>query len=74
MWKNADKFVQQKDEDMRRAKELVELFEKRENLMQMGTSRLGKSKARVDEVVQKYAQKHIDMKERAARARQAGVL
>jgi hypothetical protein len=57
---------------MRRAKELVQLFEKKENFRLMGTTGLGKSKARVDEVVQRYAEKHIVERQRIAQSRQLG--
>jgi hypothetical protein len=55
---------------MLRAKELVELFEKKEDFRHMGTTGLGKSKARVDEVVQRHAQKHMEERQRVAKARQ----
>ena len=58
---------------MRRAKELVALFEKKENFRQMGTTGLGRAKEKVDEVVQKYAQKQLDDRQRAARGRQLAV-
>jgi hypothetical protein len=58
---------------MRRAKQLVELFEKKENFRQMGTTGLGKARERVDEVVHKYAQKQLDERQRVARVRQLGV-
>lgn len=64
---------QQEDEDMRRAKELVELVEKKEYFTYMGTTGLGKSKKRVDEVVQKYAKKDLEERQRVAQARQSGV-
>lgn len=63
----------QKDDDMRRAKELVELFEKKDYFTYMGTTGLGKSKKRVDEVVQRYAKKDLEARQRVAHARQLGV-
>lgn len=57
---------------MRRAKELVELFEKKESFEWMGTKGLGKSKKKVDEVKQRYAQKHLEERQRLARSRQLG--
>jgi hypothetical protein len=57
---------------MRRAKELMELFEKKEGFRQMGTTGLGKAKEKVDEIVQRYAENLTEEKQNAARAKQLG--
>lgn len=54
---------------MRRAKELMELFEKKEGFRQMGTVGLGRAKENVDEIVQRYTDKYNEEKQRATRAR-----
>jgi hypothetical protein len=58
---------------MHRAKELMTLFEKKENFRQMGTTGLGRAKEKVHEVVQKYAQKQLEERQRAARGRHLAV-
>ena len=58
---------------MRRARELVTLFEKKEDFRQMGTTGLGRAKEKVDEAVQKYAQKQLDERQRVAKGRHLAV-
>ena len=48
----------------------MELFEKREDFRQMGTTGLGKSKARVSEVAERYAQKDVGEEERRRKGEQ----
>jgi hypothetical protein len=57
---------------MKRAKTLLELFERRGKFKQMGDTGLAKSKERVDAVVARYAKKDLEEKERVARARYLG--
>ena len=58
---------------MHRARVLVDLFEKKENFRYMGTTGVGKAKQKVDEVVQRYSQKHMEERQRLAQARQLRV-
>jgi hypothetical protein len=61
------------DEDMKRAKTLLELFEMRGKFKEMGDTGLTRSKARVDQVVAKYAEMELAERERNVRARHSGV-
>lgn len=54
---------------MRRAKELVTLFEAKDNVRRLGTEGLGKSKKRVDELAKKYHEKQVEERQRAAKGR-----
>ncbi|KAE8441343.1 hypothetical protein EG329_005492 [Mollisiaceae sp. DMI_Dod_QoI] len=60
------------DEDMKRAKTLLELFEMRGKFKQMGDTGLTRAKQRVDNVVERYAKMELEEKEKAAKARQMG--
>ncbi|KAH9210700.1 hypothetical protein DL95DRAFT_393202 [Leptodontidium sp. 2 PMI_412] len=61
------------DEDLARAKTLLQLFEMRGKFRQMGDTGLSRAKQRVDEVVARYAKEDLDERERVARARHLGV-
>jgi predicted ATPase len=63
----------QLDEDMNRARTLMELFEMRGKFKQMGDTGLTRAKERVDAVVSRYAEKKLEEREEAARARHLGV-
>ncbi|CZR51188.1 uncharacterized protein PAC_01063 [Phialocephala subalpina] len=60
------------DEDMKRAKTLLELFEMRGKFKQMGDTGLTRAKQRVDNVVEKYAKMELEEREKAAKARHLG--
>jgi len=64
--------LEQTDEDMKRAKTLLELFEMRGKFKQMGDTGLVRAKERVDAVVARYAKKDLEERERAARSRHLG--
>jgi hypothetical protein len=51
---------------MQRAEELVSLFEKKDSFHHMGTTGLSRVKQKVDEVVEKNAQKELKLREKAA--------
>jgi len=61
------------DEDMKRARTLIELFEMRGKFKQMGDTGLTRAKERVDAVVSRYAEKELEEREKVARARHLGV-
>ncbi|KAG4441324.1 hypothetical protein IFR05_003187 [Cadophora sp. M221] len=61
------------DEDLSRAKTLLQLFEMRGKFRQMGDTGLSRAKQRVDEVVARYAKEELDERERVAKARHLGV-
>ncbi|KAH7363833.1 hypothetical protein BKA65DRAFT_489745 [Rhexocercosporidium sp. MPI-PUGE-AT-0058] len=61
------------DEDLARAKTLLQLFEMRGKFRQMGDTGLSRAKQRVDEVVARYAEEERAERERIARARHLGV-
>jgi predicted ATPase len=63
----------QLDEDMNRARTLMELFEMRGKFKQMGDTGLTRAKERVDAVVSRYAEKELEEREEAAKARHLGV-
>jgi hypothetical protein len=63
----------QKDEDLQRATELIQLYEMRGKLKQMGDSGLGRSKERVDRVVEQYTKKDLEEREWVAKARHSGI-
>lgn len=63
----------QPDEDMNRARTLMELFEMRGKFKQMGDTGLTRAKERVDAVVSRYAEKELEEREKVARARHLGV-
>ncbi len=65
--------MEQPDEDMRRARTLVELFEMRGKFQQIGDAGLTRAKERVDAVVSRYAEKELEEREKVARARYLGV-
>ncbi|KAF8854933.1 hypothetical protein BDZ45DRAFT_676556 [Acephala macrosclerotiorum] len=60
------------DEDMKRAKTLLELFEMRGKFKQMGDTGLTRAKQRVDNIVDKYAKMDLEEREKAAKARHLG--
>lgn len=64
---------QQQDIDLTRAKKLLELYEMRSKLLEMGDTGLARSKERVDRVVDQYAKKDLAEREKVARARHLGV-
>jgi len=64
---------QEADEDMKRARTLIELFEMRGKFKQMGDTGLTRAKERVDAVVSKYAEKGLEERKKVARARHLGV-
>jgi hypothetical protein len=66
-------YWKQLDEDMNRARTLMELFEMRGKFKQMGDTGLTRAKERVDAVVSRYAEKELEEREEAARARHLGV-
>ncbi|KAE9381493.1 hypothetical protein N431DRAFT_425068 [Stipitochalara longipes BDJ] len=61
------------DEDMDRARTLMELVEMRGKFKEMGDTGLTRAKERVDAVVAKYAEKELEEREKVARARHLGV-
>lgn len=61
--------MQTPDEDMKRAKTLLELFEMRGKFKQMGDTGLTRAKQRVDNVVEKYVKMELEEREKAAKAR-----
>ena len=63
---------EQPDEDMRRARTLMELFEMRGKFKLMGDTGLTRAKERVDAVVSRYAEKELEEREKVARARHLG--
>jgi hypothetical protein len=66
---NGDGEAEDDDEDMKRAKTLVQLFQMRGKFQQMGDTGLSRAKEKVEGVVGKYAAKDLAEKERVARAR-----
>ena len=65
--------VRQLDEDLTRAKTLLQLFEMRGKFKQMGDTGLSRAKQRVDDVVARYAKVDLEEREKVARARYLGV-
>jgi len=63
----------QQDIDLTRAKKLLELYEMRGKFQEMGDTGLARSKERVDKVVDHYAKKDLEEREKVARARHLGV-
>ncbi|TVY88331.1 hypothetical protein LAWI1_G007490, partial [Lachnellula willkommii] len=63
----------EQDIDLTRAKKLLELYEMRSKLLEMGDTGLARSKERVDRVVDQYAKKDLAEREKVARARHLGV-
>jgi len=61
------------DEDLTRAKTLLQLFEMRGKFKQMGDTGLSRAKQRVDDVVARYAKVDLEEREKVARARYLGV-
>lgn len=61
------------DEDLARAKTLLQLFEMRGKFKQMGDTGLSRAKQRVDDVVARYAKAGLEEREKVARARYLGV-
>ncbi|CAG8975487.1 hypothetical protein HYALB_00004806 [Hymenoscyphus albidus] len=57
------------DEDMARAKKLLELYQMRGAFQKMGDNGLSRSQSRVDKVVDVYTAKSVEEKERASRAK-----
>ncbi|KAF4616210.1 hypothetical protein G7Y89_g15198 [Cudoniella acicularis] len=65
--------VEELDMDMARAKKLLELYEMRGKFREMGDTGLARAKDRVDRVVEKYAKKELEEREKNARAKYLGV-
>jgi hypothetical protein len=63
----------QQDEDMKRARTLMELYEMRGKFKQIGDTGLTRAKERVDAVVSRYADKDLRDREKAVKARHLGV-
>jgi hypothetical protein len=61
------------DEDLRRAKTLLGLFEMRGKFKQMGDIGLIRSKERVDKVAARYAEMEARERETTVRAKQLGL-
>ncbi|CZS94352.1 uncharacterized protein RAG0_04377 [Rhynchosporium agropyri] len=61
------------DEDLTRARTLLQLFEMRGKFRQMGDTGLSRAKERVDEVVARYAKEDLEEREKVARSRYLGV-
>ncbi|KAK0100300.1 hypothetical protein ONS95_008258 [Cadophora gregata] len=61
------------DEDLTRAKTLLQLFEMRGKFKQMGDTGLSRAKQRVDNVVARYAKAELEEREKVAKARYLGV-
>ncbi|PVH78859.1 hypothetical protein DL98DRAFT_516488 [Cadophora sp. DSE1049] len=61
------------DEDLIRAKTLLQLFEMRGKFKQMGDTGLSRAKQRVDDVIARYAKAELEEREKVARARYLGV-
>ncbi|KAJ5032272.1 uncharacterized protein L3040_008880 [Drepanopeziza brunnea f. sp. 'multigermtubi'] len=57
------------DEDLKRAKTLLELFEMRGKFKHMGDTGLLRAKQRVDDVVARHARSELDYREKEARTR-----
>ncbi len=68
-----DKANWEEDEDLRRAKTLVQLVQLRGKFQQMGDTGLSRAKEKVDGVVSRYAAQDLDEKEKIARGRFLGV-
>lgn len=65
--------VQERDEDLRRARTLLNLFEQRGRFKQMGDVGLLRSKERVDVVAARYAERDLEEKEKVLKARRLGL-
>jgi len=59
----------QADEDLKRARTLLELFEMRGKYKQMGDMGLLRSKERVDAVAARYAKRDLEERDRATRSK-----
>ncbi|PMD52002.1 uncharacterized protein K444DRAFT_249533 [Hyaloscypha bicolor E] len=64
---------EQQDEDIKRARTLIELYEMRGKFKQIGDTGLTRAKERVDAVISRYAEKDLQEREKVARARHLGV-
>jgi len=62
-------FRKQADEDLKRARTLLELFEMRGKFKQMGDLGLLRSKERVDAVAARYAKKDLEEKEKIIKSK-----
>jgi len=58
---------------MERAQKLVEYYEKRDRLRQLGDSGLARSQERVDAALARSAQRELSEREKIARQRHLGV-
>lgn len=63
----------QPDQDLIRAKNLLELFGMKDRFKQMGTIGLTRSKQEVEAVIAKYARMELEERENVAAARHLGV-
>lgn len=64
---------EEEDPGMRRAKELAELCERRESFAEVSSAGLAKARRKVDLVVERYAGRALEEREKVARVRQSSV-
>jgi hypothetical protein len=62
----------QDDEDLKKARELINLYAMRGEFKRMGDTGLARARQRVDAVVEQYAQKELYQREKVAKARHLG--